>query len=284
MKFSVITVNYNNCLGLEKTIKSVVEQKEIKDFEYIIIDGASTDGSVDIIMKYSDRINFWVSEQDGGIYDAMNKGVHFAKGDYCIFMNSGDCFYDEEVLSKVSNLIRTEADFIAGDYIINKKVHKSPKTITALTLFKFIDTSICHQALFTKREILMKNPYRKEFRIVADYVNQFDSLVFGNASYTYVDVVICDVEPDGLSAVNYEELTNEKKFYLSSVMPKRIYDDYLNFWAIKLLESKYLELYSMLRKYNFSDTDVKIATSALKVAAFMKTIKLKILRKSKKNK
>ena len=102
MKYSIITINYNNRDGLEKTIQSVINQT-CQDFEFIIIDGGSTDGSVDIIKKYNDRINYWVSEPDKGIYNAMNKGILQAHGEYLNFMNSGDCFFDNEVLNKVNN-------------------------------------------------------------------------------------------------------------------------------------------------------------------------------------
>ena len=95
---SVITINYNNHAGLLKTIDSVVNQT-YNNFEYIIIDGGSTDGSVDVIYKYADRIDYWVSEPDKGIYNAMNKGIDVAKGEYCIFLNSGDSFCDYQTLS-----------------------------------------------------------------------------------------------------------------------------------------------------------------------------------------
>lgn len=278
MRFSVISVNYNNRQGLDKTIKSVVEQKSFNDFEYIIIDGASTDGSVDIIMKYSDSINFWVSEPDEGIYDAMNKGVSVAKGDYCIFMNSGDCFYGNKVLYDVSKIMNEHVDFIAGNYCIKGKVYKSPDLVTAMTLFKTIDVSICHQALFTKREILIKNPYQINYKIISDYINQFDSLIFDNATYQYVDIIICEVEPDGLSATNYKLLSIEKESYLKKVLPKRIFDDYITFMSIKIIESRNHELYSLLRKYNFSNIDLKITTCILKIVGFLKTVKIIFLK------
>jgi glycosyltransferase involved in cell wall biosynthesis len=89
MKLSVITINYNNAIGLRKTIESVVNQT-FRDYEYIIIDGGSTDGSVDVIKEYADKIDYWVSEPDKGIYNAMNKGVAAAHGEYTNFLNSGD--------------------------------------------------------------------------------------------------------------------------------------------------------------------------------------------------
>ena len=98
MKVSVITINYNNRDGLERTIESVVNQT-FKDFEYIIIDGNSSDGSKELFLSYKDKYSIrGVSEPDQGLYNAMNKGVDMAQGDYCIFMNSGDAFFDTGVL------------------------------------------------------------------------------------------------------------------------------------------------------------------------------------------
>ena len=92
MKLSIITVNYNDAKGLERTIKSVISQT-FHDYEFIIIDGGSTDGSVDVIKKYESHIDYWISEKDGGIYPGMNKGLRQAKGEYLNFMNGGDCYH-----------------------------------------------------------------------------------------------------------------------------------------------------------------------------------------------
>ena len=120
MKFSIITVNFNNKEGLHNTIKSVINQT-FRDFEYIVIDGGSTDGSIDILKKYDKYINYWISEKDSGIYNAMNKGISKANGEYLNFMNSGDCFYALDVLEKVSKYGYT-SDFIVGkDYHYNEK-------------------------------------------------------------------------------------------------------------------------------------------------------------------
>ena len=113
MKYSVITINYNNREGLKHTIDSVVCQT-YTDFEFIIIDGGSTDGSVEIIREYEEHITYWVSEKDHGIYHAMNKGVAQAHGDYCIFMNSGDCFHSSYVLDSIKEY---QEDIICGKVI-----------------------------------------------------------------------------------------------------------------------------------------------------------------------
>ena len=119
MKFSIITINYNNVEGLRNTIKSVVNQT-YTDYEFIIIDGGSTDGSVEVIKEYANIITYWVSEPDKGIYNAMNKGIEVANGEYLNFMNSGDCFYNNDVLQKVADY-HLEKDMIVGhDYHYNE--------------------------------------------------------------------------------------------------------------------------------------------------------------------
>jgi glycosyltransferase involved in cell wall biosynthesis len=105
IKLSIITINYNNRDGLEKTIRSVIDQR-FTDFEFIVIDGGSTDGSVDNIRKYENKINYWCSEKDAGIYNAQNKGIKKAKGEYCLFLNSGDFLYNEDVLNKIKKISR----------------------------------------------------------------------------------------------------------------------------------------------------------------------------------
>ena len=112
MKYSIITVNYNNKEGLRKTIESVIHQT-FRDFEFIVIDGGSIDGSVDVLKEYDSQIDFWVSEPDGGIYQGMNKGIKKATGEYLNFMNSGDCFYSSDVLEKVTGY-QYDTDFIVG--------------------------------------------------------------------------------------------------------------------------------------------------------------------------
>ena len=111
MKYSIITINYNNSKGLRHTIESVINQT-YRDYEFIIIDGGSTDNSVDIIKEYQRNITYWVSERDNGIYNAMNKGVKIARGEYLSFINSGDMLYDPKVLE--NSLPYLQADIIHG--------------------------------------------------------------------------------------------------------------------------------------------------------------------------
>ena len=122
MKYSIITVNYNNREGLKRTIESVIHQT-FRDFEFIVIDGGSTDSSAEVLKAYDEHISYWVSEKDNGIYDAMNKGIRKATGDYLNFMNSGDCFYDDDVLRNVT-AYASDADIITGrDYHFSEERH-----------------------------------------------------------------------------------------------------------------------------------------------------------------
>ena len=114
-KISIITINYNDKIGLSKTINSVLNQSWQK-FEFIVIDGGSNDGGLEVIEQNKDKIDYWVSEPDKGVYNAMNKGIKVAKGEYLIFMNSGDTFYDDNVLEKIENQLTAEFDIYYGDY------------------------------------------------------------------------------------------------------------------------------------------------------------------------
>ncbi len=154
MKLSIITVNFNDAEGLERTIKSVIAQT-FKDYEFIIIDGGSTDGSVDIIKKYEDHVNYWVSEPDGGIYPGMNKGLRLANGDYLNFMNGGDCYHSKDVLEKIFSL-DTNADIITGAHAENGLRNVGKDGVTMLDLYKW---AIDHQASFIRRQVALRHPY-----------------------------------------------------------------------------------------------------------------------------
>ena len=146
MKLSIITVNLNNKDGLQKTIDSVISQT-FKDFEWIVIDGGSTDGSKELIEKYSDYISYWVSEPDKGVYNAMNKGIQVAKGEYLNFMNSGDSFICETTLQDVFSKNMT-ADINAGPVVLSNgtRLYQYKENLVKL----IICGNICHQSTFFK--------------------------------------------------------------------------------------------------------------------------------------
>lgn len=173
IEVSIITVNLNNAAGLKKTVESVMNQV-FRNFEYIVVDGASTDGSIEAIKEYTSRIDHLVSEPDQGIYHAMNKGIGMANGRYCLFLNSGDWLADDQVLSNVFEK-EQDADIISGDtayYDPAKQTVKwlipSPDDLTANTFF---NGTLPHQSTFIKRELFLKyGLYSEELIIASDWL------------------------------------------------------------------------------------------------------------------
>lgn len=229
MKLSIITVNFNHKEGLRNTINSVISQKDFVDYEFIVIDGGSSDGSKEVIVENANRINYWVSEKDGGIYNGMNKGIKVAKGEYLIFMNSGDTFYDDHVLADVFSY-GSEADFIVGNHIVGQDVHFSPDEVTCRYMFR---TALYHQATFIKASNFKDQLYDERFKIVADWAHMFRCLIIDNASYQHVNVIVCRCEDGGISATHWQDVLRERQDYLKTILPERIYDDYDVFFKEK---------------------------------------------------
>lgn len=184
MKLSVVTINYNNCDGLKKTIESVVNQT-YKGFEFIIIDGGSTDGSVDIIKEYSDSISYWVSESDRGIYHAMNKGIDVASGDYCNIMNSGDCFYNNNTLENVIDDLG-DASIIYGKFMFTNGASNNIAEILSLDCF-YRKCKIHHQSSFIATSLLKKYKYDENYKIVSDYKFWIQTIILDNCTCKFVD-------------------------------------------------------------------------------------------------
>lgn len=167
---SVITVVYNNVTDVERTMLSVLNQT-YSDIKYIVIDGLSNDGTIDIISKYKDRIAKFISEKDEGIYDAMNKGLALSTGDYVIFMNSGDEFYDAETVAAVfasaddADIYYGETEMIDGTgQSLGQRRHKAPKQFTWKDFN--LGMSISHQAIYIKRSLI--EPYDRRYHLSAD--------------------------------------------------------------------------------------------------------------------
>lgn len=167
---SVITVVYNNAAHVERTLRSVIAQT-YADIEYIVIDGASTDGTLDIIKKYRDSIQKTVSEKDNGIYDAMNKGLRLATGDYVIFMNSGDEFYAADTVTRVFTTA-PDADIYYGETemideqlkSLGQRRHAAPENFTWRD-FKY-GMSVSHQAIYIRRTLT--EPYDPRYQLSSD--------------------------------------------------------------------------------------------------------------------
>lgn len=221
MKLSIITINFNDAKGLERTIKSVLSQS-FHDFEFIIIDGGSTDDSVNIIKKYERHIDYWVSEHDGGIYPGMNKGLRQAKGEYLNFMNGGDCYHSEDVLEKIFAL-GTNADIITGTHAENGLRNVGEGGVTMLDLYKW---AIDHQASFIRREVALRHPYDEKYRIVSDWKFFIEALIFDNCSFYYTDTIVVDVDMKGISNTDTTLDAQEREAVLRELFPERVLNDY----------------------------------------------------------
>ncbi|WP_455671779.1 glycosyltransferase family 2 protein [Phocaeicola sp.] len=224
-KISIITINYNNSIGLEKTIRSVINQT-YTNYEYIVIDGNSTDGSKEIIKKYDADINFWVSEPDKGIYNAMNKGILKSSGTYLIFMNSGDSFYNNTVLANVDSLLTTE--IVLGQDMRLGQVHAYNKdTVSILDLWK---TPLNHQSAFIHRKLFANGSlYDEDYKMLADQKHFVYSLIIKNCTFKNIDLIIVDYDISGLSANNHQLFIEEKEKIYKDLLPQRVIDDFLRY-------------------------------------------------------
>jgi glycosyltransferase involved in cell wall biosynthesis len=169
-RLSVITIVYNNVRDIERTMLSVLNQT-YNNIEYIIVDGLSTDGTLQVIEQYKGRVSKIISEKDKGIYDAMNKGLALATGDYVIFMNSGDEFYDNQTVAAVfaatddADIYYGETEMIADNgESLGQRRHKAPTKFTWRG-FKY-GMSISHQAIYIRRELA--EPYDMRYQLSAD--------------------------------------------------------------------------------------------------------------------
>ncbi len=225
MKVSIITINFNNNIGLQKTIESVIDQI-YKDYEYIIIDGGSTDGSKELIENYADKLTYWVSERDAGVYNAMNKGIKKATGEYCLFLNSGDWLVNKNILKEVFE-DPVDVDIIYGNAETSNGTRIYPAKLTMS--FFFVNT-LCHQTSFIKTPLFKKFGYYNEnYKIVSDWEFFVTALVKNNCSYQYINKIVSHYNLDGISSRKENEIIQitERKNVLKKIFSPIIYDDYV---------------------------------------------------------
>jgi glycosyltransferase involved in cell wall biosynthesis len=200
MKISVITINLNDLKGLQQTFQSVIGQN-YSNFEYLVIDGDSEDGSKEFIKANSDKISFSVSEPDRGVYDAMNKGISKSTGSYLLFLNSGDYFVNGNSLQVLLDNSNGE-DLIYGDLIIKKNGDDFLKSYPEkLNIRYFFRESLPHPATLISRDCLLRfGMYDVELRLVSDWKFFFLAVVKGNVSYKHVPFPVTVFPFDGMSS------------------------------------------------------------------------------------
>ena len=210
MKLSIITINRNNAAGLRKTMESVFAQT-YRDFEYIVVDGASTDESVDIIRAsalQAEGLDFkWISEPDRGVYQAMNKGIVRAKGEYCLFLNSGDFLIAPDVIERVMSQCNG-ADILCCRCNVsdNGKVvwtSNPPEQVTFGTLYAI---GLAHQSTFIKRTVFDTcGLYREDFKYNSDIAFWYKAIIDHHATTQRIDVITTDYNLDGISSKEKSE-------------------------------------------------------------------------------
>jgi len=226
-KISIITVNFNNKVGLQKTIASVLSQT-FKNFEFIIVDGASTDGSKALLADGNLETTKWISEPDNGIYHAMNKGIKMSKGDYLLFLNSGDALINDEVLHMLDQKIDSTYDIYYGDIIFDQ-AEKTTKIIfpERLTFGFFFRDNLSHQATFIKRSLFNKYFYYNEkFKIVSDWEFLIYVICKENVSYKHLNLITTLYDGNGISSKsnNYKTVYDERATSLAQHFPAFVKD------------------------------------------------------------
>ncbi|NMH86354.1 glycosyltransferase family 2 protein [Flavivirga algicola] len=260
LKLSIITVNYNNYNGLKRTIESISSQN-VSDFEFIIIDGNSTDESVALIKESSMYISNWISEPDNGIYQAMNKGVSMAKGEYLLFLNSGDHLFE-------SNIISTSLDHLKGDDFIcfdiecvlsnDSCIKKHPDNLDFSYLFS--DT-FAHQSTFIKRNVFEKVGYYDEsLKIVSDWKFFIQSIVFHGCSYKAIHKTLSTYYLDGISAT--AEGTFNRREEREAILKNEFSIFYNDYRRLKLLD---MNRFKMLNELEHSKLAKKMLSFFLRI-------------------
>ena len=209
-KISIVTVNLNNEEGLKKTIESVINQTYFDKVNYIIIDGGSTDGSLDIIDKYVDYLSYYVSEKDNGVYNAMNKGIDVCNSEYIQFLNSGDYFHANNVLEEIYEELDT--DIVYGAL----NVHKNDGSTYIMNDDYMLNKGLPHPSCFTKSEILKTHKFDENYKIISDWIFFFEEICGKHTPYKCLKTVVADFALGGISS-DYNAVETEKAIYLNTI-------------------------------------------------------------------
>ncbi len=254
MKLSIITINYNNAIGLKKTIKSVLSQTS-QEFEYIIVDGGSNDPSCEVMNNKQIVINgktelngisiTCISEPDKGIYNAMNKGISLAKGDYVHFLNSGDWLVDSEVVSNMLSIIQKDTDILVGNVIFVREDGKvryatNDKEVSGLTFYR---STLQHTSAYIRRALFDKyGLYDENLKIVSDWKWYVNTVILNEAIVEFSDVYVTYFDTTGISSTNLTLDKKERQDELAKMYPPLILADYEKYrYAI--------EQYNRLQRY-----------------------------------
>lgn len=236
---SIVTINYNNKAGLQKTIQSVVDQT-YNQFEYIVIDGGSNDGSNEIINQHKKSIYYAVSEKDNGIYNAMNKGILAAHGKYILFLNSGDVLYAGTTLADCIAALSLNYDFVYGNTFFDKHGKISFVNYPDKLSFSFFLTdSLCHQSTFIKRTLFENALYNETAKIVSDWEFFVIKICKENKTSFHINETVSVFDVSGASSEQLAYNNSERALVLEKHFPAFV-EDYNYVKSLKLRRIKQL--------------------------------------------
>lgn len=249
MRLSIITINRNNASGLRKTMLSILSQS-CTDFEYLVVDGASTDDSVNVIKesleRFGDRIK-WISEPDNGIYNAMNKGIGLATGEYVQFLNSGDCLASEDVTEKMLDVLQEKGypSILYGNMLKDMPDGKILKDCgfagQEITFLGFYTGTLNHSPAYIRRDLFSKyGLYDESLRIVSDWKWYLQAIVLGEERPVYTDIDVTLFDMHGISETNKDLDKAERKSVLNELINPSFLADYER-WSFPIQQMKRLQ-------------------------------------------
>ena len=231
----IVTINKDNKDGLLQTILSVISQTVFDQINYIVIDGGSTDGSKEIIKKYKNLLGYSVSKKDKGIYNAMNKALSHLKGDYVLFLNSGDYLVSETVIEQVLKYL-DGTPIIYGDHMIfgfkklvnlgggvNIAVHSNEPVTSLMESPNKVDEiffsghSLPHQATFIKCDYMKEHPYNENYKIISDWILFREAILENNIPYKHIPVAIMNFDMNGISSRRPDLTRKEQTEYYKTI-------------------------------------------------------------------
>jgi len=259
MKLTIITINYNNDVSLQATMQSVFNQTS-QEFEYIVVDGGSIDGSKEIIEKFAEKAKFpmrWISEKDNGVYHAMNKGIRMAQGEYVQFVNSGDCLVSNDVTEKMlaplscGEKLEERSSILYGNMlkvqpyrILKDKgfVGRQP------TMLDFYRGTLNHSSAYIKRSLFDEyGLYDETLKIVSDWKFYIKAIIFGKECLKYQNIDVTLFDMTGISETNKELDKAERLQVLKELLPERILQDYQT-WSFPISQMQRVKRYPIAEK------------------------------------
>lgn len=236
MKLTIVTINRNNAAGLEKTLQSVASQT-IKDYEYIVVDGASTDDSVEVIKKHESQFAHfkWISEPDSGIYNAMNKGICMASGEYIQILNSADCLAADDVIERMLEALEKAAypSILYGNMVKcfpdGRRLVDKCFAGEEITMLGMYSGTLNHDPAYIRRDLFEKYGYYDEsLKIVSDWKWYLQAIIFGGEKPQYVDMDVTLFDMTGISegVGSREKIREERKTVLEAMIPSGYLHDY----------------------------------------------------------